>query len=141
MILNTTLAATFGGLVGMALTWRLDRRPDVVTIMNASLAGLVAITASAHIMSPWKAALIGGVAAVVMRLVTRALERLRIDDAVGAVPVHLGAGIWGTLAVGLLGDPMPSLSRPAISSRSASSSSASGCAARGRSAWASSCCR
>ena len=105
VILNTTLAATFGGLVGMALTWRLDRRPDVVTIMNASLAGLVAITASAHIMSPWKAAVIGGVAAVVMRLVTRALERWRIDDAVGAVPVHLGAGIWGTLAVGLLGDP------------------------------------
>ena len=104
IILNTTLAATFGGLAGMALTWRLDRRPDVVTIMNASLAGLVAITASAHIMSPWKAAVIGGVGAVVMRLVTRALERMRIDDAVGAVPVHLGAGIWGTLAVGLLGD-------------------------------------
>ena len=105
VLLNTTLAATFGGLTGMALTWRLDRRPDVVTIMNASLAGLVAITASAHIMVPWKAALIGAVAAVVMRLATRALERLWIDDAVGAVPVHLGAGIWGTLAVGLLGDP------------------------------------
>jgi ammonium transporter len=105
IILNTTLAATFGGLVGMALTWRLDRRPDVVTIMNASLAGLVAITASADLMTPWKAAVIGGTAAVVMRLVTHALERLRIDDAVGAVPVHLGAGIWGTLAVGLLGDP------------------------------------
>jgi ammonium transporter len=104
VILNTSLAAAFGGLVGMALTWRLDRRPDVVTIMNSSLAGLVAITASAHIMSPWKAAVIGAVGAVVMVLVTRALERLRIDDAVGAVPVHLGAGIWGTIAVGLLGD-------------------------------------
>jgi ammonium transporter len=104
IILNTTLAATFGGLVGMALTWKLDRRPDVVTIMNASLAGLVGITASAHLMTPWKAALIGGVAAVVMQTCTLALERLRIDDAVGAVPVHLGAGIWGALAVGLLGD-------------------------------------
>jgi ammonium transporter len=104
VILNTTLAATFGGLAGMALTWRLDRRPDVVVIMNASLAGLVGITASANIMSPWKAALIGAVAAVVMQVVTVLLERLRIDDAVGAVPVHLGAGIWGTLAVGLLGD-------------------------------------
>jgi ammonium transporter len=104
VILNTTLAATFGGLTGMALTWRLDGRPDVVVIMNASLAGLVGITASAHIMSPWKAALIGAVAAVVMQFVTVLLERLRIDDAVGAVPVHLGAGIWGTLAVGLLGD-------------------------------------
>jgi ammonium transporter len=104
VIRNTTLAAAFGGLVGLALSWRLDRRPDVVTIMNASLAGLVGITASADMMSAWKAALIGGVAAVVMQLVTRALERMQIDDAVGAVPVHLGAGIWGTLAVGLLGD-------------------------------------
>src|SRR5262245_40794479 len=104
VILNTTLAATFGGLVGMALTWFFDRRPDVVVIMNAALAGLVGITASANIMSPWKAALIGGVSAVVMQGVTLGLERLRIDDAVGAVPVHLGAGIWGTLAVALLGD-------------------------------------
>jgi ammonium transporter len=104
VILNTTIAGSFGGLVGTFLTWRRDRRPDVVTIMNAALAGLVAITASANLMSPWKAALIGGVAAVVMVLVTLLLERLRIDDAVGAVPVHLGAGIWGTLAVGLLGD-------------------------------------
>jgi ammonium transporter len=104
VILNTTLAATFGGLVGMALTWRLDPRPDVLTIMNGSLAGLVGITASANMMTAWKAALIGGIAAVVMQLATLALERMRIDDAVGAVPVHLGAGIWGTLAVALLGD-------------------------------------
>jgi ammonium transporter len=104
IILNTTLAAAFGGLVGMSLTWLLDRRPDVVTIMNGSLAGLVGITASADMMSPWKAALIGSVAALVMQAVTLALERVQIDDAVGAVPVHLGAGIWGTLAVGLLGD-------------------------------------
>jgi ammonium transporter len=104
VILNTTLAATFGGLVGMTLTWLLDGRPDVVMIMNSSLGGLVGITASANSVSPWKAALIGGVAAVVMQVVTRLLERMRIDDPVGAVPVHLGAGIWGTLAVGLLGD-------------------------------------
>jgi ammonium transporter len=104
VILNTTLAAAFGGLVGLALTWRFDPRPDVVTIMNAALAGLVAITASANVMSPAKAALVGGVGAVVMQAVALALERMRIDDAVGAVPVHLGAGIWGTLAVGLLGD-------------------------------------
>jgi ammonium transporter len=104
VILNTTLAAAFGGLVGLTLTWLLDPRPDVVTIMNASLAGLVGITASANIMSPWQAALVGAVAGVVMQLVTIALERVQIDDAVGAVPVHLGAGIWGTLAVALLGD-------------------------------------
>jgi ammonium transporter len=104
VILNTILAAAFGGLVALGLTSRFDPRPDVLTIMNGSLAGLVGITASAHMMSTWKAALIGGVAAVVMWLVTLALERRQIDDVVGAVPVHLGAGIWGTLAVGLLGD-------------------------------------
>jgi ammonium transporter len=104
VILNTTVAAAFGGLAGMALTWLRDGRPDVVTIMNASLAGLVGITASANIMSPWKAAIVGIVAAAVMQAVTLALDRLEIDDAVDAVPVHLGAGVWGTLAVGLLGD-------------------------------------
>jgi ammonium transporter len=104
IIQNTTLASTFGGLVGMALTWWRDRRPDVVMIMNGSLAGLVAITASANIVTPAEAALIGSVGAVVMLAVTIALERVRIDDAVGAVPVHLGAGVWGTLAVALLGD-------------------------------------
>jgi ammonium transporter len=104
VILNTTVAAAFGGLAGMALTWLRDGRPDVVTIMNASLAGLVGITASAYLMSPWKSAIVGIVAAAVMVGVTLALERVRIDDAIDAVPVHLGAGVWGTLAVGLLGD-------------------------------------
>jgi ammonium transporter len=104
VILNTTVAAAFGGLAGMALTWIRDGRPDVVTIMNSSLAGLVGITASAYLMSPWKAAIIGIVAAAVMVGVSVALERRRIDDAIDAVPVHLGAGVWGTLAVGLLGD-------------------------------------
>ena len=104
IIQNTTLAAIFGGLVGMALTWRRDRRPDVVMIMNGSLAGLVAVTASANLLHPIGAAVVGGVGAVVMHAVTIGLERARIDDAVGAVPVHLGAGVWGTLAVALLGD-------------------------------------
>ena len=102
IILNTTLAATFGGLVGMALTWLRDRRPDVVTIMNGSLAGLVGITASANIVRPWRrlsSACRGGV----MQVAVVVLERM-VDDAVGAVPVHLGAGIWGTLAVALFGD-------------------------------------
>ncbi len=70
IIQNTTLAATFGGLVGMALTWWRDRRPDVVMIMNGSLAGLVAVTASANLSEPPEAALVGGVGAVVMLAVT-----------------------------------------------------------------------
>src|SRR5262249_7730132 len=103
IILNAALGAAFGGLVATGLTWARDRRPDVVTIMNGSLAGLVGITASANIMSHWRAAVVGGVAAVCMQAASLALERLRIDDAVGAVPVHLAAGVWGTLAVAPLG--------------------------------------
>ena len=105
VIVNTTISGCFGGIVALGLSWRLDGRPDVATIMNGSLAGLVGITASAHIMAPSSAVLIGSVAGVVMYGVTVALERLEIDDVAGAVPVHLGAGIWGTLAVALIGDP------------------------------------
>ena len=105
IIVNTTISGAFGGLVAMALSWRLGGRPDVSVIMNGSLAGLVGITASAHIMTPLAAVAIGAIAAVFMYGVTRLLERLEIDDVVGAVPVHLAAGIWGTLAVAIFGDP------------------------------------
>ncbi len=74
-------------------------------IMNGALAGLVGITASAHIMTPVAAAGIGSIAAVVMYGVATLLEKLEIDDVVGAVPVHLSAGIWGTLAVAIFADP------------------------------------
>jgi Amt family ammonium transporter len=105
IIVNTTVSGAFGGTVALALAWWLGGRPDVTVIMNGSLAGLVGITASAHIMTPLAAAGIGSIAAVVMYAVTMLLERLEIDDVVGAVPVHLAAGIWGTLAVAIFGDP------------------------------------
>ncbi len=105
IVVNTTVSGAFGGLVALALAWRLGGRPDVAMIMNGSLAGLVGITASAHIMTPAAAAAIGSIAAVVMYAVATLLERLEIDDVVGAVPVHLAAGIWGTLAVAIFGDP------------------------------------
>ena len=105
IIVNTTVSGAFGGIVGMALAWRLGGRPDVTMIMNGSLAGLVGITASAHIMTPVAAAGIGSIAAAMMYSVAMLLEKLEIDDVVGAVPVHLAAGIWGTLAVAIFGDP------------------------------------
>ncbi|MEE8308660.1 MAG: ammonium transporter, partial [Gammaproteobacteria bacterium] len=105
IIVNTTISGAFGGVVAMALSWRFDDHPDVTVIMNGSLAGLVGITASAHIMTPLSAVIIGSIAAVVMYVVTLLLERFEIDDVVGAVPVHLSAGIWGTLAVALFADP------------------------------------
>jgi ammonium transporter len=104
IIVNTTISGAFGGLVALALAWRLGGRPDVAMIMNGSLAGLVGITASAHIMTPLAAVAIGSIAAVVMYAVAMLLDRFEIDDVVGAVPVHLAAGVWGTLAVAIFAD-------------------------------------
>lgn len=103
IIVNTTISGAFGGLAAMAVSWRRAGRPDVATTMNGSLAGLVGVTASANIVSTADSVVIGVVAGIVMYAVTEVLERLKVDDVVGAVPVHLGAGIWGTLAVALFG--------------------------------------
>ncbi len=105
IIVNTTISGAVGGLVAMALSWRMGGHVDVPAMMNGALAGLVAVTASANIVSTGDAAIIGGIAGVVMYGVTVLLESVEIDDVVGAVPVHLGAGIWGTLAVALFGNP------------------------------------
>ncbi|MFQ5973954.1 MAG: ammonium transporter, partial [Alphaproteobacteria bacterium] len=105
IIMNTTLSGAFGGLSAMFVAWRLTGRPDVGMIMNGSLGGLVGITASANIMTPVAAITVGLIAGVIIVLATMALERLRIDDVVGAFPVHGCGGVWGTLAVALLGDP------------------------------------
>ena len=106
IIVTTTISGAFGGLVAMAMSWRrIGGHVDVATMMNGALAGLVAVTASANIVSTADAAIIGGIAGVVMYGVTVLLERVEIDDVVGAVPVHVGAGIWGTLAVALFGNP------------------------------------
>ncbi|MGD2118961.1 MAG: EAL domain-containing protein, partial [Chromatiales bacterium] len=74
--------------------------------MNGMLAGMVSITANCHAVTSAEAVLIGAVGGVVMVLADRYLLSRQIDDAIGAVPVHLAAGIWGTLAVGLFGDPV-----------------------------------
>ncbi len=103
VLLNTSISASFGGLAALALSWWRDDRPDVPTIMNGALAGLVGITASANIVSPSSAVVIGLVAAMAMVAAVELLERFEIDDAVGAVPVHLAGGVWGTLAVALFG--------------------------------------
>lgn len=103
IVSNTSLAGATGGLTALFVGWRIRKLPDVALVVNGSLAGLVAITAGCHAVSAPSAALIGAVGALAMLLVESTLERFRIDDAVGAVPVHLGAGVWGTLAVGLFG--------------------------------------
>lgn len=105
IILRTSLATAAGMIAALALGWPLYKRPDVSLILNGSLAGLVAITAPVHAVNSLDSILIGAIGGIIMLGATHLLERLRIDDAVGAIPVHLAAGIWGTLAVALFGDP------------------------------------
>ena len=73
--------------------------------INGVLGGLVAITASCHIMSPARAAAVGAIAGLLALAGKRVLDRLEIDDTIGVIPVHLVAGVWGTLAVAILGEP------------------------------------
>jgi len=101
IVVNTALAAAAGGIAAGALTWSVLGRPAVSLIMNGVIAGLVAITANCHLVTPIAAMFVGAVGGLICVGGTWLLERLRIDDAVGAVPVHLFAGIWGTLAVAL----------------------------------------
>lgn len=99
--LNTQLAAC-AGAVGTILVSVLSRRPILLTdTVNGSLAGLVGITAGCATMTPAYAIITGLVAGMIASLGTRLLLRLRIDDVVGAIPVHGFAGVWGTLAAGL----------------------------------------
>ncbi|WP_161630996.1 ammonium transporter [Niveispirillum irakense] len=104
VLLNTMLAGCAGGLAGHFASSLLMRKPAVEHFLNGILGGLVAVTAGALYVGAGAAALIGAIGGVLVIAGGRLLERLRVDDAVGAVPVHLFAGIWGTLAVALFGD-------------------------------------
>tara|TARA_Y100000780_G_scaffold130261_1_gene117233 strand:+ start:3439 stop:6828 length:3390 start_codon:yes stop_codon:yes gene_type:complete len=106
IIANTVLAAIAGTLGGMLMSWWRWRLIDPVYPLNGLIAGMVAVTAGAHAVDAPAAFFIGLIGAVVMYLADRLLTRLRVDDAVGAVPVHLASGIWGTLAVALFADPL-----------------------------------
>ncbi|QYX58692.1 ammonium transporter [Roseovarius sp. SCSIO 43702] len=101
---NTNLAASGGAVAALLLTQALYDKPDLTMILNGALAGLVSITAEPLAPTLGQAALIGGVGGGIVVLAVPLLDRLRIDDVVGAIPVHLCAGIWGTLAVPLTND-------------------------------------
>jgi ammonium transporter, Amt family len=98
---NTTLAPAAAALAAMISMWFVHGRPDVGITLNGALGGAVAITAGCASVTPASAFIIGIIAGIITTVATIALERLRIDDAVGAVPVHLGNGWWGTLCVAL----------------------------------------
>ena len=99
----TNLAAAAGAVSAMVTIWLVAGKPDLGMTMNGCLAGLVAITAPCAYVAPWAAIVIGLIGGAVVVLGALLLDRLRIDDPVGAVPVHGMNGIWGTLAVGLFG--------------------------------------
>lgn len=105
IILNTILAGCAGGCAAQAVSLLRYRSVSVFALLNGILAGLVGITAGCHIVDGPSAVLIGAIAGALMTPSLLLLERLKIDDAVGAIPVHLIAGIWGTLAVALLARP------------------------------------
>jgi Amt family ammonium transporter len=98
---NTTLAACAAGLTAMIYAYIPNKKWDVSFTINGFLAGLVAITCPCYWVSPTGAILLGGVAGVLVVAGVELLEWLRIDDPIGAVPVHGMCGIWGTLSLGL----------------------------------------
>jgi ammonium transporter, Amt family len=104
VILNTLLSGGGGLLTIILLTLFTRKLFDVRLMINGLLSGFVAITSCAHIVDQTESIFIGAIGAVAMLLLEKLLIHHRIDDAVGAVPVHLGAGIWGTLAVVILAD-------------------------------------
>ena len=104
ILINTFLAAAFGLLTGLAISYFKYKKPDPFYIILGPLAGLVAITAGCNSMSSVISIFVGIIGAIIAIIVNETLNNFEIDDVVGAVPVHLAAGIWGTLAVGLFSD-------------------------------------
>ncbi|MGV3509384.1 MAG: ammonium transporter [Sphingobacteriaceae bacterium] len=104
-VLVTTTLGACGGALGGFITGRIVfKRMDFGMVLNGILAGLVGITAGADVITPGEAALIGFIAGIIVVLGVVLLDKLKLDDCVGAVPVHLFCGIWGTLAVGIFGE-------------------------------------
>ena len=102
-LVTTSLAAAAGGVAAAFFSNLLYKNYDLTMFMNGVLGGLVGITAGADQMSPTDAILIGLIAGVVVVLGIALIDKLKLDDPVGAVAVHLICGIWGTLAVGIFG--------------------------------------
>ena len=106
IFLTTTIAPAVATCTTMAFTWIKNGKPDVSMCLNASLAGLVGITAGCDALDAIGATVVGVVSGILVVVVVEVLDmKLHIDDPVGAVGVHMANGIWGTIAVGLLANP------------------------------------
>ena len=96
---NTHLAGAAGCVTGAIITRLIGGKTDIIMMLNGALAGLVAITAEPLTPTPLQSIIIGSIGSIIMYYGTKFLESQRLDDVVGAIPVHMFAGIWGTLAV------------------------------------------
>jgi ammonium transporter, Amt family len=103
--LNTNLAAAAGVLGAVVTSWLVIKKPDLSMMLNGAIAALVAITAACAFVAPWAAVLIGFVAGVIVVLGVLLVDRIGIDDPVGAIAAHGMSGVWGTLALGFLTVP------------------------------------
>ena len=101
VFVTTCLAASAGIIGAMITTWTVQKHPDLSMVLNGALAGLVGITAGADVVSVMSAVIIGAVAGVLVVFSVIFIDRIKMDDPVGAISVHLTCGIWGTLAVGI----------------------------------------
>lgn len=104
VLVTTCLAAAAGGVGAAVLSTIMYKNLDLTMFLNGILGGLVGITAGADLMSPNEAVVIGLIAGLIIVLGVAFIDKIRLDDPVGAVTVHLICGIWGTLAVGIFGD-------------------------------------
>jgi Amt family ammonium transporter len=103
--LNTNLAAAAGVVGAVATSWAIVKKPDLSMMLNGAIAGLVAITAACAFVAPWAAIAIGLGAGAIVVGGTLFVERLGIDDPIGAIAAHGMSGVWGTLALGFLTVP------------------------------------
>jgi Amt family ammonium transporter len=103
--LNTNLAAAAGVLGAVFTSWLVIKKPDLSMMLNGAIAALVAITAACAFVAPWAAILIGFVSGIIVVVGVLAVDRVGIDDPVGAIAAHGMSGVWGTLALGFLTVP------------------------------------
>ena len=103
VVVTTSMAAAAGVLTAGLTSYIVQKQPDLSMALNGALAGLVGITAGADSVSVMSAVIIGAIAGVIVVLSVLTLDKLKLDDPVGAISVHLVCGIWGTLAVGIFG--------------------------------------
>jgi Amt family ammonium transporter len=103
-LVTTCLAAAAGGIGALVTSFIKNKNLDLSMFLNGILGGLVGITAGADQMSPNESVIIGLIAGAIVVFAVSLLDKLKLDDPVGAIAVHLGCGIWGTLAVGIFGN-------------------------------------